>query len=408
VDDGSRVGSNEGMSSIRDEVARSAADHLESAVRFPAALIGFDGFLDSILDVVDVRRDMTPEGYEPIRTIEHFARRIGAASGKSMNLELVEREERWGGNGPLLAGVLGRLGAPVTYIGAVGGGGNPPSDGRLHPAYAEFATRCRRVVPIAPPARTRALEFSDGKVMLNEPRNVQEVTWLRVLESVGGEAGIIEHLRDVQLLGIVNWSLMGGVEGILRGLEGILPRLSAGVKRRIFIDLTDPAKRTDQDIAGILSLLARLNRRAPVTLGLNIAEAERIARVAQVRVPSSLAGLNDEQLCSAAAALLIGLNLDCLVVHRHRSAVAAVAAGGSTEGATFAGPFVARPRISTGAGDHFNGGFALAQILDMPLAECLAVGCAVAGLYVREAQAPGLRRLLDFLRALPQQEPAGE
>jgi hypothetical protein len=267
------------------------------------------------------------------------------------------------------------------------------------------------VIPLAVPGRTRALEFADGKVMLNEPRNVQAVTWERVLEGAGDEEGLIDHLRGVQLLGIVNWSLMGGVDGILQGLiNRILPQLRQESRPRIFIDLTDPAKRTDADLRGVLSLLAELNRLTPVTLGLNVAEAERVGSVVGAAIQGNLALLNDVALRASAAMLLGALNLHCLVVHRHKGAVAAMLPSGSGAmlEASFAGPFVSQPRISTGAGDHFNGGFAVAQTLGMPLAECLAVGCGVAGYYVRHAKAPARRDLVDFLRRLPQPEPVEE
>ena len=69
--------------------------------------------------------------------------------------------------------------------------------------------------------------------------------------------------------------------------------------------------------------------------------------------------------------------------------------------AWFEGPFTATPRLSTGAGDHFNGGFAFAQVHGLPLEECLAVGCAVSGAYVRDALSPDLDRVIAFLRSLP-------
>jgi sugar/nucleoside kinase (ribokinase family) len=387
----------------REEIARSAAARLEEALArpgIPPVLIGFDGFIDSILDAVDYRRDMSPAGYQPIATIGQLAGRIGAAAGKSMNLEIVPREERWGGNGPLLAGALGRLGVPVTYIGAVGQAEDPT---RLHSAYRELAQRCRRIIPVAAPGHTYALEFQDGKVMLNEPRSVQEVTWERVLERAGGIDTLLELLRPVHLLGIVNWSLLGGVDGICRGLiEHLLPRLDDDIPRRIFIDLSDPAKRSDEDLRGVLGLLAQMSSFVPVTLGLNLAEAERVADVLSAAVFDAEREL--EGLQRAAGALREATGLACIVIHRRHGAAAASAC----ESACFAGPFTARPRISTGAGDHFNGGFALAQMLEMPLAECLALGCAVAGLYIRAAQAPPPRPLIDFLRSLPQPDRVGD
>jgi len=62
---------------------------------------------------------------------------------------------------------------------------------------------------------------------------------------------------------------------------------------------------------------------------------------------------------------------------------------------------VREPRLSTGAGDHFNAGFAFGQVCGLPLDECLATGCGVSGAYVRDAQSPSRDRLIAFLNQLP-------
>ena len=122
------------------------------------------------------------DDYTPIDTIERFALRAAGAAGKSTNIELVDREDRFGGNGPLLASGIARIGPRVTYIGAVGVEGSPTT---LHPLFGELARRCERVVPVAPPAHTDALEFRDGKIMLGKTRNIQAVTWELLKERIG-------------------------------------------------------------------------------------------------------------------------------------------------------------------------------------------------------------------------------
>ncbi|MCK6477405.1 MAG: carbohydrate kinase family protein [Phycisphaerales bacterium] len=385
------------MSSPRSEVAAAAAASLErSDVGAVRATIGFDAFIDSIIHVVDQRFDMTPGGFRRIETIGGFAARAAAAAGKSTNLELVTIEQRFGGNGPLMAGSLGRLGASVLYIGAVG---RTDAPSKLHSIYEEFAGRCRLVIPVAPPATTDALEFDDGKIMLGKPANVQSVTWELLKKSIGLDQ-IIEHVERSTLVGMVNWVMMGGVEGIWSGLcDEVFPKLSNAPGKRVFIDLCDPAKRTDDDIRRAMKLIRRMNDQVPVTLGLNQAEAERIAAV--IAVPAFEESDNQtlgSAIRSAAALIRADLRLDCVVVHPREGAAAASA---SAEPAWFEGPFTNNPRLSTGAGDHFNGGFALAQSLGLELSQCLAVGCATSGAYVRDAASPDLRRLIEFLRALP-------
>ena len=374
----------------RPSIARSTADRLEAIARgggMPRAIVGFDGFVDHIKHMVASRTSMAPREYHRIRTIGEFAARCAAAAGKSTNIEQVPLESRFGGNGPLMAGALASLGMATTFIGAIG-------DGAVEPVFERFARRCEEVFPICASSHTDCLEFEDGKLMFNDTGAMQRVTWDLVTQRVG-----LARLREIfgrsALLGVGNWSLLGGVEAIWRGLaRDVLPGLAGG--RRMFVDLSDPAKRTDADIGAMLELLGELERTLALTLGLNLAEAQRIARVVGLRpLGDSPAGA---EIAHAAGELRARLGLDCVVIHPRHGAAAGTASGG---GAWFDGPLATHPRLSTGAGDHFNAGFALAQVLGLGLGECLACAVATSGAYVRDAVSPSLPRLCEFLRDLP-------
>ena len=86
-----------------------------------------------------------------------------------------------------------------------------------------------------------------------------------------------------------------------------------------------------------------------------------------------------------------------MVIHPRRGAAAADAHGS----ASFAGPFVLQPKISTGAGDHFNAGFCLGQVLGFGLEESLCTGVATSGYYVRTATSPSAAQLAEFIAELP-------
>ncbi|MEM9167901.1 MAG: PfkB family carbohydrate kinase [Planctomycetota bacterium] len=383
----------------REDIAEAAASRLEAAdddtVRSARALIGFDGFIDSIIRPVDRRRSMKPNDFSRIETIGAFAARCAAAAGKSTNIEMQIAERRFGGNGPLMAGAMGCLGAGVTYIGAVGQSDAPT---RLNPIYAPLAQRCSRVVPVAPAAETDAIEFQDGKIMLGKPANVQSVTWGRLVDCVGLET-LVAEAESATTIAVVNWVMMAGVEGIWRGLiDDVVPRLTPGTARTVFVDLCDPAKRTDADIERALGLLSELSSAIPVTLGLNQAEAERISAVLGVDIDDGpgVASPGDA-MRHAAESIRALVGLGCCVVHPREGAAAATADGS----AWFDGPFTRSPVLSTGAGDHFNGGFALARALGCDLDESLAVACTTSGAYVRDAVSPGRPRVIAFLRDLP-------
>jgi sugar/nucleoside kinase (ribokinase family) len=372
-----------------------------------AALVGFDGFIDAIIDVVGTRHGMAHDAYDRVGTISALAERVAAAAGKSTNLELVVHEERFGGNGPLLAGGLAQFGLPVTYIGAVG----QESDASVvHPVFAPFAERCSgaggRVIPVAPPARTDALEFDDGKVMLGKPQNLQGITWasLKARFGLDGPGGLREMIGGVRLVGSVNWVMAGGVGGIWEGLSTeVLPTLPAGKRPRMFIDLCDPAKRTDADVKQACGQISQLARLTAVSLGLNFAEAQRLDAVMGVHALAGVTPLEGEKIARAAAALRSAMGLDCVVIHPRGGAGGADAGGGGGSGTCrwIDGPLVARPKLSTGAGDHFNAGFCFGQLLGLPLEQCLAVGVGTSGAYVRDAASPSRSRLGAFLAELP-------
>jgi hypothetical protein len=65
------------------------------------------------------------------------------------------------------------------------------------------------------------------------------------------------------------------------------------------------------------------------------------------------------------------------------------------------GPFTPKPKITTGAGDHFNSGFCLGKLLGFPTDLCLLTGVATSGFYVRTAQSPAISDLAEMLRRWP-------
>ena len=59
---------------------------------FPSVLIGFDGFVDSIISVVNKRYDV--DNFDQVRTISELAQKIAGAAGKSSNYELVVNQQK--------------------------------------------------------------------------------------------------------------------------------------------------------------------------------------------------------------------------------------------------------------------------------------------------------------------------
>ncbi|HWP39988.1 MAG TPA: carbohydrate kinase family protein [Tepidisphaeraceae bacterium] len=351
-------------------------------LRHIKATIGLDGFVDEIIEVVDKRHDKS--NYEPVRTIDALAHKIQQAAGQSSNYELVVKQRKLGGNGPIMANALACIGLDVTYIGNLG---YP----KIHPVFEEFAKRAK-VISIAEPGHTDALEFEDGKLMLGKHESLCEVNWDNLVNRVGRDR-LKQLLDGSQLIGMVNWTMLPHMSRIwAKLLDEIIPG-NERHSRHLFVDLADPEKRTASDILDALRLLTRFQDQVDVTLGLNLKESIEIADVL------GLPGRADPEAAieDNARAIRQELNLACVVIHPRRSAAAAT----EQHSATFKGPFVKQPKISTGAGDHFNAGFCLGRVLGFGLEECLCLGVATSGYYVRSGESPTAQQLAEFIRQLP-------
>lgn len=378
----------------RSAVAKTTAAGLRAFAARPEpakVLVGFDGFVDSIIAVVDKRTDV--DTYSAIPTIAEFGARVTDKAGQSSNYELVVKQEKLGGNGPIMANALLQGGAAVTYVGALG----RPAP---HPVFTDFAARAT-VYSVAEPGLTDALEFNDGKLMLGKYQSISGLDRDAVEGAMGADA-FARVVRESRLIGATNWTMLNNIESVWEAVGEVLADTPGGSPRPyLFVDLADPAKRTDDDLRGGLELLSRLQASAKVVLGLNLSEAGQVGRVLGLDLPTD-AQQAEALIERTAVTIRASLNLTGCVVHPRRGAAAAMrGADGSVQTAAFAGPFVAKPKLSTGAGDNFNGGFCLGLLAGLDLPQCLCTGVGVSGFYVRKAHSPSLVELADFCDNLP-------
>jgi hypothetical protein len=373
------------MALTREQIGQSAGKKLSAAasgLKNTRALIGLDGFVDEIIAVVDKRQSFNE--YEPIKTIAQLGQKILNAAGQSSNYELVPRQMKLGGNGPIMANALASFGINLTYIGSLG----YPA---LHPVFQEMAGRAK-VISIADAGHTDALEFEDGKLMLGKVQAMDDVNWKNLLDRVGKKE-LAEMVDSADLFGFVNWTMLPHMSDIWEKLRtDIVPGVSKKL-RKFFVDLADPEKRTHGDIKGALDIIAKFQGAFDVILGLNLKEAGTILEVLGLPPAADAEAMIEE----TAKAIQKHLNIYCCVVHPRSGAAAATA----TASAKFSGPFVKQPRISTGAGDHFNAGFALAQVLGFTLEESLCTGVGTSGYYVRSGISPTAVQLAEFVDKLP-------
>jgi len=343
------------------------------------ALVGLDGFVDTIVTPVDQRTGQG-EAFTPIKTISDFGRRVLSAAGKSTNIEFYPRMDKLGGNGPIMANALLSHGARLTYIGALGASS-------IHPVFAPLAARAR-IVSLADPAHTTAVEFTDGKLMLGQMRSLDEITVER-LRSQMGDAPLANELAAADLVALVNWTMIPNMTAIFQDLvDRVLPSLPK-LKARFFFDLADPEKRSAEDLQTAIRAITRFEAFGRVTLGLNFKEAQQVCTALNVACGDE----TGDSLRATADRLRKALDVDTVVVHPRASAACATSHGTWW----IPGPYTENPLITTGAGDHFNAGYSTGQLLGLEPEACLATGVCTSGHYVRTGESPTLTQLETFL-----------
>ncbi len=363
---------------------QNAVDRLVAASRekkAPFLVAGADGFADEIIQVVDKRFDA--ESYQPIRTISEYAARLAEAAGKSTNVEFVVRQVKSGGNGPLMSEAFGRLGGRIRYVGSVGWPEVDPLFDHLR-EYGDVRT-------IAPVAVTLATEFEDGKIMHGKHQPLREVTWPNFLKGIGGEEELDRSLREADLMALVNWTMLPYLNDVIRGVLARVSALGSEAPQFFFFDLCDPEKRTTEDLVDALSLMGQFaNHVENVILGLNEKESHEVCKAYGVEPGTA----DHAGLISRAERLARKIGVTEIVIHPTRYA----AAWNRDAQGAIDGPFCPNPRLTTGAGDHFNGGYMYARVLGLNPAEAVIAGKCVSGFYVREARGPSAGEIALFAK----------
>lgn len=344
------------------------------------ALIGFDGYVDSIYRVVCTRTTQGETQY--YHYIADYGQRVIDAAGKSADIEIQQIERRLGGNAPLMAEGVAALGDAVTLVGELGYPQINPCFQTLLPSMKTYS--------FAEPCQTIALEFTDGKIMMGDMVSSDSINWETIREIVGDDT-LNEQIANASLIAVLNWSAHTGVAKIAYEVASLVASLPAEQKRMMFFDLSDPNALSLESLCSYLNMIRDIGTMIPTVLGMNENEARTVigclfSEADMAKDTLDLAHLYGHQM-------LERLHLNSLTIH-----ATAYALGFEAQEMWHADGFrIDKPLISTGGGDHYNAAFCHGLLHNLPLPQCLLLGSAASSYYVLNGRSAARNDLKKYL-----------
>jgi sugar/nucleoside kinase (ribokinase family) len=350
----------------------------EANVRAKNVVTGFDAFVDEMLTPLRERVDL--ETVHRVETINEFGELAQAAAGQSSLREVLLTSTDPGGCAVNMGDGLATLGAGVHTFATAG---EP-----VHPAFADYQKKATLTSWGREPGRTLAFEFADGKLMYSAVSQLADFA-PGALRGRLADGAFLAACQSAGLIALTDWTLYPHMTACWKVLQAeVWPQLDH--RPDLLVDLVDPSSRSAADIRAMIEALPGFEPQTRLVLGLNQNEANILSRLLAHEVPAEADPGTAEQ---QARQLREAIGISEVVVHGRAYASAAT----ESESTHQLGPLCPKPRKSTGAGDRFNAGYALAALLKFPLADRLKLAKATSGLYVRLGRSPHLTELADFL-----------
>ena len=342
-----------------------------------SGLCGFDGFIDTFV------RLQTPP------SMAEFGAKVAAAAGIAASYSVRHLGDKFGGNGPLFAAALNDIYSgkiDVTYIGALG---HP----EVLPIFqAALGGKTKRLYSLGRAAQTTCLEFTDGKVMLNDMSACAEVTWERLLESIG-QGALDEELKSARFISAVNWGKLPQAGEIWTNLATRLAQLGVPAKKVFyFMDLAEFETRPFVEREELLARLGPITRQCETLLSFNLKEAWQMA---EVFGGAFLGRKEADAVAELTAYLRSRIAVDRVIVHPNSGAACASASGT----VYVPGPYCSDPLISTGAGDNFGAGCVAAVLQGLDDAGLVLAGNCASGHFVRSGRSATFAEMGQLLDA---------
>jgi sugar/nucleoside kinase (ribokinase family) len=219
--------------------------------------------------------------------------------------------------------------------------------------------------------------------------DLNTINWNDIKERIG-----LEQLRkacdNFDLLCMLNWSEIENSTQVWNGLlnDVIGKETKSKDKRIVFFDFADCSRRSKQTIREAIALVNEYGKFYTAVLGLNQNEAAQIFTALFNRKAGKRFSEMGEKIFRE-------LNIDRLVLHSSKEALV-IRKTAITSAESF---HMKHPKVSTGAGDHFNAGFCTGMMLQLNDELCLMLGHAVSACFVQMGNFQGLEQLIEFFQS---------
>lgn len=327
-------------------------------------LCGFDGFIDNIVKPIQTSNE---NGNVYFSTIQEFGVFLADKAGKSCSLQLETKQRRFGGNAPIFASAASHLGGAVSCIGALGNNG-------FDEAFAPLQC-CKQLFSVAEPGTSTALEFDDGKILLAQNSDLDNLNYARLIDRLGAER-LSALIEQSDVFALLNWSELKNATDLWQGiLDNCVNNINLSDGIRMLVDLCDCSAKTSEQMEEMLHLLRGFAKHVNVLLTVNENEAESLQKHFNIEKTNILQDITK---------LYEKLGVQNVVIH----AIGYACGKNSQEIQYVPTVPVAKPIISTGAGDHFNAGLAIGWGGGLALKKSLELGNEVTCFYVSTGESP--------------------
>lgn len=344
------------------------------------AFIGFDGFIDKVVKPVKTKSNYSTTFYD---TIDEFIAKIEQSKGSSGQIELKPVRVKIGGNAPIFANALGRLGVRSCCIGACG---YPVLDDLF-----ESVNRNCELITVLNPGVSQALEFKGSKLILSELDIFDNYNW-SYIKTHSDLDKIRMAVSSAGICAFLDWANLPHSSDIWYGVLNDIIR-ATGRKDYLFLfDLCDPWKKTKQEINELLELISSFSSYGKVTLGVNENETLRVWSAITDKLDNGTTPYRPD-VVEAAQFLYKFMNIEWLLVHTIDQCLL-IHKKGKVQ---MEGHLVTQPKVLTGAGDNLNAGFTLALLTGMTQEQCVLLGMAASGAYIANGFSPSIPDLIAFI-----------